>query len=68
LECLDRLIEIEPRDAEVLKKAGDCALYAGEGGRALAYFDKACAADPSDREAARSRERARATVSPEEPR
>ena len=68
LDSLDRLIAIEPGNAKVLKKAGDCALYAGEGGRALAYFDKACAAEPSDREAARSREKARASVSPEKSR
>jgi tetratricopeptide (TPR) repeat protein len=68
LDYLDTLIGIEPRNAKVLKEAGDCASYAGEVGRALAYFERACAADPSDHEAAGSREKARASVSPEKSR
>jgi tetratricopeptide (TPR) repeat protein len=59
LEYFGRLIELRPRDAKVLKEAGECALYVGEIGLASGYFDEACAADPGDEEAARLKARAR---------
>jgi tetratricopeptide (TPR) repeat protein len=62
LEYFDRLIERRPEDAKILKEAGECALFANEGARALAYFDGACRADPNDAEAERGRARARAAL------
>jgi hypothetical protein len=41
-----------------LKEAGECALYGGDRQRALAYLDKAGAAEPGDEEIAHLRAKA----------
>jgi tetratricopeptide (TPR) repeat protein len=59
LSYFDRLVKLRPKDVAALKDAGECALCAGESAQAASYFDRACAADPSDRDAENRRNAAR---------
>jgi Flp pilus assembly protein TadD len=55
----DRLFELRPDATASLRAAGECALRAGDADRALSYFERASAADPSDPEASGGLARAR---------
>jgi tetratricopeptide (TPR) repeat protein len=65
LGYFDRLIKLRPKDSGALKDAGECALCAGDKGKAASYFERACAADPSDREAQAKWDFARESEKPE---
>lgn len=68
LGYLDRLMPLEPRDAGMLKKAGECALYAGDGERALGYLESAGAISPGDGEIEALKARARSLAPSKEAR
>jgi hypothetical protein len=68
LGYFDRLIALFPGDPELLKQAGECAIYAGDKAKATAYLEAAAAAAPGDKAIDALRDRASALADAKAPR